>query len=126
MLFDIQITDTDAQSNGNMTPRDVLAVAKKEKKHKYTLACEERRAVFTPICCSVDEMIGKEGKMFFKTIAENLSQKWEKSYSKVMFWLRARISFAILRASVLCLRGSRTKWRCLGLEDGAPISLSLH
>ena len=27
--------------------------------------------------------------------------------------------FAILRSSILCLRGFRTKWRCL--EDGASI-----
>ena len=27
--------------------------------------------------------------------------------------------FAILRSSILCLRGSRTKWRCLRLEIGS-------
>ena len=39
-------------------------------------------------------------------------------------WIHARLAFAILRASVLCIRGSRTKWRSLGLEDGAAIDLS--
>ena len=28
-----------------------------------------------------------------------------------MGWVRARLSFAILRAALLCVRGSRTKWR---------------
>ena len=32
-----------------------------------------------------------------------------------------RLAFAILRATGLCVRGSRSKWRCLGLEDGAAI-----
>ena len=34
------------------------------------------------------------------------------------------IGFAIVRTSVLCVLGSRTKWRSLGLEDGAAIDLS--
>ena len=34
------------------------------------------------------------------------------------------ISFSVVRASVLCVRGSRTKWRSLGLEDGAAIDLN--
>ena len=46
----------------------------------------------------------------------------EDLYGEVMGWIRTRISFAILRSSILCLKGSRTKWRCLGLEDGVPIS----
>ena len=29
--------------------------------------------------------------------------------SSVMAWIRARLSFAILRATLLCVRGSRTK-----------------
>ena len=48
--------------------------------------------------------------------------KWERSYCEVMGWVRARLVFAVLRSSILCLRGARTKWRGLGWEDGAPIS----
>ena len=33
------------------------------------------------------------------------------SHSEVMGWVRARMAFAILRATNLCLRGSRVKWR---------------
>ena len=37
-------------------------------------------------------------------------------------WMRARLSFAILRATNLCLRGSRTKWRsAFGMDDGAGL-----
>ncbi len=70
---------------------------------------------------SVDRLFGKETEHFVKRIGQSLSVKWEKSYSQVMGWIRARLSFAILRATILCLWGSRTKWRCLGIEDSAPI-----
>ena len=69
-------------------------------------------------------MFGNEAEVFLKRIGDSLALKWDKSYNEVMGWLRARMTFAVLRASILCLRGSRTKWRCLGLEDGAPIGLS--
>ena len=41
-----------------------------------------------------------------------------------MYWIRARLSFAILRATVLCVLGSHTRWRCLGREDGASIDFT--
>ena len=47
---------------------------------------------------------------------------WEKSNSEVLGWMRARLSFAILRATNLYLRGSRTKWRsAIGTDGGAGL-----
>ena len=120
-LFDVRVTDTDAQSYLHRSPKDVLTTAENEKKKKYSTACEERRANFTPLCVSVDGMLGSEADFFFKRLGDHLARKWEKSYSQVMGWVRARLSFAILRATNLCVRGSRTKWRSLGIEDGAGI-----
>ena len=46
----------------------------------------------------------------------------KKSHSEVMGWVRAKMSFAILRATNLCLRGSRTKWRrVIDINDGAGL-----
>ena len=51
-----------------------------------------------------------------------IAVKWEKSHSEVMGWVRARMAFAILRATNLCLRGSRVKWRSgHGMNDGAGL-----
>ena len=42
-----------------------------------------------------------------------------------MGWVRATMSFSIVRATNLCLRGSRVKWRSgVGMEDGAGIPSS--
>ena len=125
-LFDVRIVDTDAQSYRGRTPKDVLKSAEKEKKAKYGAACEERHALFTPLCCSVDGMLGGEAEVFVKVIGERLASKWDQSYSEVMGWIRSRLSFAILRSSILCIRGSRSKWRCLGIEDGAPLRLIMN
>ena len=85
----------------------------------------EKRASFTPICCSVDGVLGKEAEHFFKKMADCLADKWEKKYGHVMAWIRIRLSFAILCATILCLRGSRTQWGSLGAEDGAPIPMMI-
>ena len=122
-LLDIRVIDTDAQSYSNRSPRDVIKIAENEKKKKYSRACDDRRAQFTPICVSVDGVFGSEAETFIKVIADNLTEKWSMSYSRVVGWIRTRLCFAVLRATILCLRGSRRKWRSLGAEDGAALGL---
>ena len=63
-LFDIRVVDTDARSYCACSPRDVLGTAENEKKHKYLKACQDRRATFTPLCVSVDGMLGSEAEFF--------------------------------------------------------------
>ena len=57
-------------------------------------------------------------------MACRLSTQRDKSFTEVLDLISARLAFAILRASVLCIRGSCIKWKSLGLEDGAAIDLS--
>ena len=42
----------------------------------------------------------------------------------VMGWAKARLSFAVLWAALLCVHGSRTKWRSLGIVDGASLPIN--
>ena len=44
-------------------------------------------------------------------LAELLDTKKGESYATTMSWIRARVSFALLRSALLCLRGSRAKRR---------------
>ena len=91
----------------------ILTSAKEEKKKKYSEAAEPYSHL--SLVVSVDGVLGREAT-YVKHLAENLPHKWEKFNSEV------RLSFAILRATNLCLRGSRTRWRCaIGLDDGAGL-----
>ena len=72
----------------------------------------------------VDGLAGSEATCFLKRMACRLSTRWDKSFAEVLGWIHARLASVILRASVSCIRGSRTKWRSLGLEDGAAIDFS--
>ena len=45
-----------------------------------------------------------------------------KSYSEVLGYVHARMLFAVIRATNLCIRGSRVKWRRrMEIEDGAGL-----
>ena len=45
-------------------------------------------------------------------------------YGTVIRWVHARLSFVILCATLLCVRGSHTKWRALGFVDGMSIAIA--
>ena len=121
VLFDIRVVDTDARSYRNRTPLAVLCSAEHHKKLKYSQACQNRRATFTPLVLSVNGMMGCEAAAFFRQIADLLSAKWDRDFGLVMGWVCARLSFATLHATLPCVRGSRTRWRALGLVDGMSI-----
>ena len=84
-LFDICIVDTDARSYGGLSPITILSNAEKEKRDKYKAACDERRAIFTPLCISVDGLMGREANVFLKRLADTLSCRWERSYSEIIW-----------------------------------------
>ena len=122
-LFDIRVVDTDARSYCGRTPIAVLCSAEVEKKRKCSLACQSHRASFTPLCVSVDGLLAPEARFFVQRLSDNLSMKWEQPFGVVSSWVRACLSFAILRAALLCVRGSRTKWRSLGIVNGASLPM---
>ena len=70
-------------------------------------------------------MLGSEAEFFVRRLGDFLVAKWERPYSVVMGWVRAHLSFAFLRAALLCklVRDSRTKWRSLGISDGVSLPL---
>ena len=123
-LFDIRVVDIDAWSYRAHSLRDVLGLAEVEKKRKYLQACQDRRVTFTPLGVSVDGMLCSEAEYFIKRLGDFLAARWERPYSVVMGWVRAHVSFAILQAALLCVRGSRTKWRSIGIVDGASLPIN--
>ena len=57
------------------------------KKGKYSSACDDRRAIFTPFCYSVHGIMGSEAKVFLQKLEERPSVKWGNSIGEVMGWV---------------------------------------
>ena len=118
---DIRVTDTEAKSYSNRNPEDVLENCADEKRRKYSEASQEKHIAFTPLIFSVDGLMARESKIFLSRLTDRLASKWEKPYSIIMNCVKLNLNFAILRASNLCIRGTRSKWRSFRYEDGAFI-----
>ena len=130
-ILDIRVTDTDAKSNRSKDPGKVLAAHEREKKKKYLQPCLEQRRHFTPFVTSTDGLIGKEGKTVLKRLSALIAEKWDKPYSEVCGYVNAKMSIAIVRATHLCLRGSRVPTSQMSnrrpeWEDQAGLSLFRH
>ena len=79
---------------------------------------EVEHGTFTPLVFSSSGGAGLAASAFLKRLASLLSQKMGSSYSSTIGWLRSKVSFALLRCSILCLRGCRSK----GLRENAELS----
>ena len=121
-MFDVRVVDSDSPSYSDKSPQSVLAIAEREKKRKYIAACESRHCSFTPLCLTIDGLAGIEMKTFLQRLADRLSTIWDLHYSLTMNWVRTKLSFALLRATNLCIRGTRSKWRGVNIEDGSGIN----
>lgn len=122
-LIDFRVCNTDAQSYANRPVMAVLDSIAKSKKAKHRQACWERRADFTPFVISTDGIVQREGEHFLKRLASRLADKWTKSYSDTMRFIRTQFSIAVLRATDHCIRGARRKMQPLHCEDGAAMPL---
>ena len=78
---------TNSQSYRDRTPLTVLSSAKAEKKRKYLQACKDQRATFTPLCMSIDGMMGCGATVFLRWLTDLLFAKWVKDYDSVMGWV---------------------------------------
>ena len=72
VLLDIHVVDTDAKSYLSHSPSAMLALAEAEKKRKYCDACTKCRATFTPLCFSIDGLVGGEAACFLKHLDYDL------------------------------------------------------
>ena len=116
-VLDVCISDTDANSYKDKTLKKVLEEHVKRKKDKYVQACLDRRRSFTPLVYSVTEMACKEARAFEKRIASLLSDKWNRTYSKLVGYVRGRMAMSILCSKIVCLRGTRVKRRTVPWVD---------
>ena len=52
--------------------------------------------------------MGPQASVMTKRLAQKLSEKRNVQYSQTVGWLNTRISFALPRSVLVCLRGSRS------------------
>ena len=65
---------------------------------------EIEQGTFTPLVFTTTGGMPDECLRYHSRLAELLSAKKQESYATTISWVRAKVSFAILRSALLCLR----------------------
>ena len=111
-FFDVRVFHPNAECYRDKTIQQVYKQHEAEKKRKYaTRILEVEQGTFTPLIFSSTGGMSPECQMYHKRLAELVSVKKEETYSNTMAWIRVKVSFALLRSALLCLRGTRAKRR---------------
>ena len=63
---------------------------------------------FTPLVFSTSGGMSRQTKVFFKRLSELMSEKKGENIGYFSAWLRTKISFALIKCLILCLRGTRS------------------
>ena len=93
---------------------------KMKRKRAIWPACIENRAWRLHLVLSTSGGMGRETQTSYKRLADMLSLKRHISYSSLMVWLRCKLSFTILRSTVMCIRGNRSS-RHRAIHDSSDI-----
>ena len=78
---------------------------------------EVEQGTFTPLVFTTTGGMAEECKRYHNRLAELLLIKKGEDYVSTVSWLRAKVSFAILRLALLCHRGSRGRRRNVDLQN---------
>ena len=111
-FFDVRVCHPNADSFREMTPQQIYKQHETEKKRQYSSRVMEiEHGTFTPLVFTTTGGMADECRRYHCRLAELISTKKGEPYAATISWIRTKVSFAILRGALLCLRGSRTPRR---------------
>ena len=64
---------------------------------------------FTPLVFTTTGGMGDAAGQVSKRLANLLTEKLDLSYGEVMGWIRCKLSFALVRSAIMCIRGARSR-----------------
>ena len=82
--------------------------SKKKKKYLNRILNDEN-GTFTPLIFTTNGGMSKETRRFYIRLAELISDKTNSRFSETAAWIKRRISFSLIKSSVVCIRGSRSR-----------------
>ena len=125
-FFDVCVTHVNAPSQKKQETKVTFHRHEERKKRNYMERClYVEHATFTPLVIGTNGGMGDECEKFLKNLAELLAKEDGEEYADVMMSLRTMLSFQVLRAAVLCVRGSRRPWSQNTSKLSSDFGLSL-
>ena len=108
-FFDVRIFEPTAPCYKNKSLEQAHRSNEQEKKRVYSERIRKvEQGTFTPLVFTTSGGMAKEAQYFYKRLAQLMSDKRQEPRGFTTSWMRTRLSFALVRSAILCLRGSRT------------------
>ena len=109
-LFDVRVTHQTADSYMTKSLEVLYAENENQKKRAYNdRVINVEKATFTPLIFTTTGGMGPECQKLNKRIAESIAHKRNEEYSHVMKHIRCKLRFALLKATLIAIRGVRGK-----------------
>ena len=107
--FDVRVFNPHAPFNRQQSLASTYKTHERLKIRAYEQRVREvEHGSFTPPIMSATGGCGKAANVRYKRLASLLAPKWDQPYSLTLAWMRCKLSFALLRSAVQCIRGARS------------------
>ena len=108
-FFDVRVFNPHARSNRQHSLPAMYRKHESIKRRTYEERVREvEHGSFTPLVMSLTGGLSRAANVCFKRLASMLASKFDQPYSCTINWLRCRLCFSLLRASIQCIRGARS------------------
>ena len=124
--FDIRVISPYARSYLHKSHKRIYHEAEQDKNREYKARINQvENADFTPLVFTTAGGFAPQSNIFLKRITEKLSEIKDIHPSVTAGWLRCRFSFALLRTTLICLRGTRKKKSKYAPLDGDDVERAM-
>ena len=123
-FFDIRVFNPFAPSNQRSSLQACYRNHENVKKRAYDQRVREvEHGTFSPLVFSCTGGMGRVALTTYKRLAALVAAKRDEPYSTTMGWIRCRLSYSLLRAAIMCVRGARSTIGHASREHETPIGL---
>ena len=125
-FFDVRVFNPFAPSNRHSSIAATYRQHERVKKRQYEQRIREiEHSSCTPLVFSTTGGLAPAANTFYKRLASMLAEKWNQPYSSTIGWLRCRLSFSLLRSSIMCIRGARSSAHKFQSQLEAAVDLTV-
>jgi hypothetical protein len=123
-FFDVKIVSPFARSYSQKTQKSLFQQAEKAKMREYRARIQEvEHGDFNPLVFTTVGGMAPQCQIVVKKLSEKLAAKQSLNQSVVAGWLKVRLSFALLRTTLMCVRGTR-KRKLLNIDTNIDLAVS--
>ena len=125
VFLDVRVFDLNAQRYRGLELKKCFKRNEDEKKQQYNeRVLEVENGSFTPLVFATNGGMARECKAFYKRLAEMVAEKRNITFPTATSYIRTKISFSLLKSTLICIRGARTLKRAEEINNTDDMALT--